>query len=259
MGRVSRLKKVFTAAFICIILLGVLPALVCAAEADKKDNRPERGIALYTDYSSVSVPRGETVQMDMILENKGRTDENIAVRITSVAKGWKATLKGGRFQVTGVYVPDGKIKTLSLVLEPEKGIAVGKYPFQFEAKTADGKFISAYTLSVDAQERKAGADNIQINAAYPVLRGQTDAKFEFSLEVTNKGDIERTFNLAAAATGEMGDQFQAGLRAEADLEHPGEGGAEPDRRRGGHADSERRLGGVPGPRPGQLRRQQGRG
>ncbi len=50
---------------------------------------------------------------------------------------------------------------------------------------------------IDAQERKAGADNIQINAAYPVLRGQTDAKFEFSLEVTNKGDMERTFNLAA--------------------------------------------------------------
>jgi uncharacterized membrane protein len=198
MGRVRRLKKVFTATFICCILLGVVPALVCAADADKKDNRPERGIALYTDYSEVAVPRGETVQMDMMLENKGRTDENIDVRIASVAKGWKATLKGGRFQVMGVYVPDGKIKTLSLTLEPEKGIAVGKYPFKFEAKTADGKFTSNYTLTVDAQERKAGADNIQVNVAYPVLRGQTDAKFEFSLEVTNKGDIERTFNLAAA-------------------------------------------------------------
>src|SRR5512138_2903380 len=123
MGRVRRLNKFYTAAVICFILLGVLPALVFAAEADKKDNRPERGIALYTDYSGVAVPRGETVQMDMSLENKGRTDENIDVRITSVAKGWKATLKGGRFQVTGMYVPNGKIKTLSLILEPEKGIA----------------------------------------------------------------------------------------------------------------------------------------
>ena len=175
----------------------MLPALVLAAEADKKDNRPERGIALYTDYSGVAVARGETVQMDLTLENKGRTDENIDVRITSVAKGWKATLKGARYQVTGMYVPDGKTKTLALNLEPEKGIGPGKYPFQFEAKTADGKFTSTHTLTVNVQERKVGADNIQINAAYPVLRGQTDAKFEFSLEVTNKGDIERTFNLAA--------------------------------------------------------------
>ncbi len=198
MGRVSRLRKLCTAACICFILLGMLPALALAAEADKKDNRPERGIALYTDYSGVAVPRGETVQMDMSLENKGRADENVDVRITSVAKGWKATLKGGRFQVTGMYVPNGKIKTLSLILEPEKGIAPGQYQFKFAAKTVDSKFTSDYTLTIDAQERKAGADNIQINAAYPVLRGQTDSKFEFSLEVTNKGDVERTFNLAAS-------------------------------------------------------------
>ena len=70
----------------------LVPALVLAAEADKKANRQERGIALYTDYSEVAVPRGETVQMDMSLENKGRTDENIDVRITSVAKGWKAAI-----------------------------------------------------------------------------------------------------------------------------------------------------------------------
>ena len=40
MGRARRLRKLFTAAFVCFVLLGVFPALVCAAEADKKDNRP---------------------------------------------------------------------------------------------------------------------------------------------------------------------------------------------------------------------------
>lgn len=198
MGRTSRLRELLTAAFICFILLGVTPALVFGQpETDKKDNRPERGIALYTEYSGVAVARGENVQMDLTLENKGRTDENIDVRITSVAKDWKATLKGARYRVTGMYVPNGKAKTLALTLEPAKGIGPGKYAFQFEAKTADGKLTSSHTLSVDVQERTVGADNIQINAAYPVLRGQTDSKFEFSLEVMNKSEMERTFNLAA--------------------------------------------------------------
>jgi uncharacterized membrane protein len=199
MGRVNRIRKSLVSAGILIILLGVAPALIRAQEADKKDTRPERGIALYTDYSGVVVPRGETVQMDLILENKGRTDENIDVRITSVAKDWKATLKGARYQVTGMYAPNGKAKTLGLTLEPAKGVVgPGKYVFQFEAKTADGKLTSNHTLTVNVQERTVGADNIQINAAYPVLRGQTDSKFEFSLEVMNKGDLERTFNLAAS-------------------------------------------------------------
>ncbi len=196
MGRVYRLVQPLAVAIVFLILLAV-PGFAAQQEGNKKDNRPERGIALYTDYSGIAVARGETVQMDMTLENKGRTDENVDVRIVSVAKGWKATLKGARFQVTGVYVPDGKTKALALTLEPDKGIGAGKYAFQFEAKTVDGKFTSAYTLNVDVQERKAGADNIQITAAYPVLRGQTDARFEFSIEVMNKGDMERTFNLAA--------------------------------------------------------------
>jgi uncharacterized membrane protein len=191
-------KKSLAVASLFFVLMAVPSLLMAQSDKDRKDNRPERGIALYTDYSGIAVARGETVQMDMTLENKGRTDENVDVRIVSVAKGWKATLKGARFQVTGVYVPDGKTKTLALTLEPDKGMGPGKYAFQFEAKTADGKFTSSHTLTVEAQDRKVGADNIQITAAYPVLRGQTDSRFEFSLEVMNKGDMERTFNLAAA-------------------------------------------------------------
>jgi uncharacterized membrane protein len=199
MGHGTRVRKSLAVAFIFIILLIVAPALALAAEAEKKDNRPERGIALYTDYTGISVARGETVQMDLILENKGRTDENVDVRIVSAAKDWKATLKGARYQVTGMYVPEGKSKSLALSLESAKTVAAGKYLFQFEAKTTDGKLTASHTLTVNVQERTAGgADTIQVNAAYPVLRGQTDSKFEFSLEVMNKSDMERTFNLAAS-------------------------------------------------------------
>ena len=198
MGRVNLVKKSWSVAFIFFILLGVMPALVSAQQgADKKDNRPERGIAVYTEYSGVAVARGETVQMDLTLENKGRRDENIDVRIAEAAKGWKATLKGARYRVTGMVVPDGKAKTLALNLEPDKGIGPGKYIFQFEAQTADGQLTASHTLTVNVQERTLGADNIQIIAAYPVLRGQTDSRFEFSLDVTNKGESDRTFNLAA--------------------------------------------------------------
>ena len=197
MGRASHFRKVFTAALIYAILLGVAPALLMAAEPVKKDNRPERGIALYSDYSGIAVARGETVQVDLKLENKGRSDENVAVRIAAVAKGWKATLKSGRFHVTGVYVPEGKSQALSLTLEPDNTIGPGKYEFQFEAKTRDGKLTSGHALTVEVQERKVGADNIQATVAYPVLRGQTDSKFEFSIEVLNKSESERAYNLAA--------------------------------------------------------------
>ncbi len=198
MGRVSRGRV-----GVSIFLVGLVGLLVISslgmAQEEKKDLRPERGIGSYTEFAGVTVPRGEAVKMDLILENKGRTDETIDVKASTIPKGWKASLKGGSYLVSGLYVPNGKTKNLSLDLEPEKSIGPGAYVFQFDAKTEDGKFTASHKLTVHVQERVAGAEDIQITTSYPVLRGQTDATFEFSLDVLNKSDLDRTFNISAVA------------------------------------------------------------
>ena len=167
------------------------------AQEEKKDLRPERGIAIFSEYSAVSVPKGESVKMELTLENKGRKDETIDVKISTVPKGWKATTKGGSYLVSGMFVSNGKSRNLALNLEPDKTIGPGVYEFQFDAKTEDGKLTSSHKLTVTAQERVAGADDIQLVTSYPVLRGQTDARFEFSVEINNRIEIDRAFNLFA--------------------------------------------------------------
>jgi uncharacterized membrane protein len=182
---------------ISLIVLLFLFSSFTFAQEEKKDLRPERGIAVYPEYSAVMIPKGESVKMDLTLENKGRKDETIDVKISTTPKGWKATLKGGSYLVSGMFVSNGKSRNLALSLEPDKTVAPGTYDFQFDAKTDDGKFTSAHKLVVTVQERTPGLDDIQITTSYPVLRGQTDARFEFSLEVLNKIEVDRTFNLAA--------------------------------------------------------------
>jgi uncharacterized membrane protein len=117
------------------------------AQEEKKDLRPERGIAVYPEFSGVIVSRGEAVKMDLILENKGRADETIDVKISTIPKGWKAMMKGASYMVTGMYVPSGKPKNLSLSLEPEKTLGPGTYEFQFDVQTA-GKFGPTHKLTV---------------------------------------------------------------------------------------------------------------
>jgi uncharacterized membrane protein len=181
---------------LCISLLSPL-FIFAAEEKEKKDLRPERGIAVYPEYSGIAVSKGETVRMELTLENKGRSDETIDVKISAIPSGWKASLKGAAYSVTGMYVPNGKSKSLSLILEADKSVGIGTYVFQIDGRTLDGKFTSSHQLNVTVQERMVGADDIQITTSYPVLRGQTDAKFEFSLEVMNKSESDRTFNLSA--------------------------------------------------------------
>ncbi len=152
--------------------------------------------------------------MDLTVENKGKRDETIALKLLSVPKGWKASLKGGSFTVTGVSVPDGKTRALAFSAEPEKGVGPGTYTFEIQGITADEKLTATHTISVTTRERsRLGTEDIQVTTSYPVLRGQTDATFEFSLDVANKSENDRTFNLAAQVPEKWEVNFKPGYEA----------------------------------------------
>ena len=61
MWRVNRGRTILSIFLVFLIFYLILPSLVLAQE-EKKDLRPERGIAVYPEFSGVIVPRGETVQ-----------------------------------------------------------------------------------------------------------------------------------------------------------------------------------------------------
>jgi uncharacterized membrane protein len=193
-----------------LVLVGPVPA-GAADEQAKRDDRPARGIGVYTEYSGVVVPIGESVRMDLTVENKGKQDEVVSLKLAAVPKGWKASLKGGSFTVTGVAVPEGKSRNLAFTAEPDKGLAAGTYDFLIEGVTTDGKLKATHAIAVTTRDRsRMGAEEIQITTSYPVLRGQTDATFEFSLDVANKSEADRTVNLAAQAPEKWEVNFKPG-------------------------------------------------
>ncbi len=192
--------------FLTLLVLAMVacligPASVLGAEEEgKKDERPPRSIAMAPEYPGVIIPPGEDVEMDLILYNKGKADESIEVEVTSIPKGWKARVKTYRFTVTGAHVENGESTRLTFFAEPEKkDIKPGKYVFKVKAQTQDGAFTSSQNIMVTVSE-KAEAEkkkSVTVTTSYPVLRGPTDATFEFSLEVDNKLDKEKVYNLTS--------------------------------------------------------------
>lgn len=188
--------------FSILILLSIGGATTVLAQSDKDKDvlpRPERGIAIYTEYSGVIVPPGESVRMDLTAENKGKRDENISMKISQAPKGWRVSLKAPNFIVDAVPVPATKTRTLTFLAEPDKKVKPGNYQFQIDAQTEDGKFTSTQKVAVTVREKAAMGEDFTVTTSYPVLKGQTDAKFEFSLEVNNKSEADRNFNLSAQA------------------------------------------------------------
>jgi uncharacterized membrane protein len=197
------MKVVKTGHLILIIMLvvaalAVNPGLCSAKEADK--NRPDRAIVMAAEYPGVEIPQDQDVSMDIIFHNKGRTDENVEIWVSEVPLGWKARVKTYRFTVTGVHVPAGDDKTLTFDVQPPKDVSPGKYTFQIDAKTQDGKFKMAQRVLIiitGAEEKAVEDRGVKLTSSYPEIRGPSDATFEFSIEVNSKRDDDAVFDLFA--------------------------------------------------------------
>jgi uncharacterized membrane protein len=182
---------------ICGLVMFQLPGYALEEEAAK----PARSISMAVEFPGVEVPAGESVEMNLIFHNKGRSDETVKAWVADQPAGWKTRIKTYRFDVTGIYVPSGTEKTLTFKAEPPDDVQPGDYTFRLEAQTLDGQFKMAEPMTVHVtpkqpKQQKASKD-ITLSTTYPVLRGPTDGTFEFSVEVNSDLDKDAIFDLFA--------------------------------------------------------------
>ncbi|MBN2061200.1 MAG: hypothetical protein JW882_12375 [Deltaproteobacteria bacterium] len=195
--RFTKIDK-FVMCPILIILTLTLIIHSTYAEESKKE-LPLRAMSIAPLYPIVIVPEEEDVSVDIIVRNGGRQDETIGLSITSIPKGWNAWFKTYNFKIGGISVESDSTKNVSFNAEPEEGTGPGKYIFPIKASTKDGELTSTTELiiTVESKEKEEKKDKgVKITTSYPVLKGPTDAEFEFSIDVENKTDEEAIFNLA---------------------------------------------------------------
>jgi len=187
-----------------MLTLGLLlicnPMAAAAADEAGSEEKPARLIRMAVEYPGVEVPLGEDVGMDIIFYNKGKSDEDVDIRLEEVPEGWKAVIKTYRYNVSAVHVPSGEDKTLTFETEPGETVKPGEYAFRIAAQTRDGEFKMHRRLTVkvrDREEDRRESKGVKLTTSYPVLQGPSDAEFEFSLEVDSKLDEDAVFDLFA--------------------------------------------------------------
>ena len=190
----------FIVFFIFTFLASGMPFSMTSAYADEtKRDLPPRAISVSPEYTGIVVPQGEKVSVDIIIANRGRSSESVALSIPTVPKGWKAWIETYSNEVTGVFLESDDRKTLSLKAEADKTVGPGKYTFKVQGQTLDGQLTSSGQLKVILKEKDAVKKSIGVNitTSYPVLQGPTDSSFEFSLDVESEADKDAIFNLNA--------------------------------------------------------------
>ena len=194
-GKLDKLSLIISLAMVTLVIISVSSS----AEA-QKEKLPARAISMAAEYPGVEISKDEDVSLDIIFHNKGRSDEDVEVWIAEKPKGWQARIKTYRFTVTGVHVPSDEDKTLTFQADPEEGLKPGDYQFRINARTRDGKFKMSQTVSVkviDDEGKSKEPKGVKLTTSYPVIRGPSDAIFEFSLEVDSKLDEDAVFDLLA--------------------------------------------------------------
>jgi uncharacterized membrane protein len=189
------------------ILVGLMVAATSglwsgrAADKDAAAELPERRIVAAFQYPGVTLGPDDSVSVDLLIKNRGRSDETVLVEVTEKPKDWTAEIKRFTTLVTGVFVASKEDQTLTLSARPSdkeiKKLPPGTYPFAVKVHTADGALAQTAAVTVMVVSAEKAAERVSIDTSYPTLRGPSGDKFSFSLDVKNDTGQDAVFNFRA--------------------------------------------------------------
>jgi uncharacterized membrane protein len=183
-----------------VLLLSVMFA--SSAEAQQADP----SVRLTTPYPALLVEPGSDVKLD--LNASAPQPERVDLAIDGLPDGWKATLRGGGFVISGLTAspdPPGKAQ-LELAVPPTA--APGSYPVGVIESAPQGSSRLDLTVTVASQVDSG----IALTADFPSLNGGPTDTFSYTLTLTNNTPAQQTFNFTG--TGPEGWTVTASPAAE---------------------------------------------
>jgi len=196
-----------TLALLMIISLVIGSAIATPCLAQDMGQKPDRQIVAAFEYPGKVIEQDETISLELIIKNNGRSDETVFLVIEKKPDNWEAKIEKYGDIITGIFVPSGESKTLTFEAtetDDDDKLTVGEYQFQVKVSTADGKLTTTATADIKVVERKEKQTQeqeerkpIRITTSYPVLRGSSDSEFEFSVDIHNQTDKDDMFSLRA--------------------------------------------------------------
>ncbi len=152
-----------------------------------------QGLRVSTPFPSQSAQLGEPVALTLTVKNFGLPPQTVTLRVTSVPRGWKATFLGAGRVVESLFVDPDQESSVTLQLEPPKGVRPGEYRFQVAAVGQNASATLPLTLTLgNVLPRR-----LSLNAELPVLRGSPTSSFRYRLTLRNESDQELLVSLDA--------------------------------------------------------------
>ncbi|OWW24705.1 hypothetical protein B4Q04_15305 [Zobellia sp. OII3] len=149
------------------------------------------GITLYTPYTYISVPPGESIDYTVQVKNYGSQLKDVEISLSGLPEDWTSSLKAGGFTIQRIAVLPGEKEKLTLTVNVPLKVEKGKYNIKLIAKNHD---VLPITINVSEEGTfKTEFTSDQIN-----MEGHSKSNFNFSTKLKNHTGEKQVYSLMAA-------------------------------------------------------------
>ena len=151
-----------------------------------------QSVKLYTPYTKISVPPGETISYTVEVINDSRSIKNATISIKGMPKDWTYTLKSGGYTIDQISVLPDEKKSLTLAVNVPFKVEKGNYTFGVSAAG-----LGYLPLTVNVSEQ--GTYKTEFTSKQPNMEGHASSTFTFNADIKNSTAEEQLYALRAQA------------------------------------------------------------
>lgn len=148
------------------------------------------GVTLYTPYTKISVPPGESIDYSVDIINNTGMVQNVQIQVAGMPKDWTYDMKSGGWNVNQISILPKEKKTLSLKVEVPLKVNKGNYQFRIVAP-------GLATLSLTVVVSQQGTYKTEFSSSQTTMQGQANASFKYSVTLRNRTAEKQLYALTA--------------------------------------------------------------
>jgi len=145
-------------------------------------------VLLYTPFTKISIPPGESIDYTIDVINNGDKLETLDLAVTNLPRNWNYTLKSGAWNIKQVSVLPGEKKSITLHVEVPFQVNKGNYRINVVAG-AD------HTLPLTINISEQGTYKTEFSTRQSNMEGNSGSLFTYNADLRNRTAEKLTYAL----------------------------------------------------------------
>ncbi|MBN1927201.1 MAG: hypothetical protein JW798_15315 [Prolixibacteraceae bacterium] len=147
-------------------------------------------VTLYTTFTKISVPPGESIDYPVDVINKSGEIQNVDLSVTGIPYKWEYSIKSGGWEISQISVLPGEKKSFTLKVEIPFKVNKGNYQFKLLA----GDSVS---LLLGVRVTEKGSSETSFSVDQPNMMGNSKSTFNYRAKLNNRTAEKQLYAITA--------------------------------------------------------------